>query len=459
MNEELKEQLKAAKKKALRFAAVVAGTAPTGLLVGKKIMSPDVKALKDEKGGSKVVEGVVKGDGKNFTFQTLEKISLSEKKLKDLIESETELTVSVEWKVVEKLEEIVDEAFPTELTEAYTALKLEIAQAVQAMPSREISFTAPTEQFEKAVKKNDPEAGKKALDELRTQLETAQLLIPAEQMRVTYVEKMQNRYQALFDEDVPFNLDGFLERRSVLQKKWEGISKHPLSERSQATSYPIRQQEMDAEFRELLPLPERIVKDKNRRVAEFNSKIAELGEYYDAVKTALIDGKKVLSDKFEKPFSDLQRKDPSTWTSQQKFDDAEKVLVLLNQWMTEATKALEKRRKEQLEKGEIVLKFDGSELDESGLKDKIKEYLPQNGHGNLNQSLNDVLLGRGKATTGHTGVLHASAGKPGAQGGCTLFFERDGKGNVNVVGVGQHTSSTEYFIHYGLGLRGKKLSL
>lgn len=80
--------------------------------------------------------------------------------------------------------------------------------------------------------------------------------------------------------------------------------------------------------------------------------------------------------------------------------------------------------------------------------EKIKDALPQNGHGDISQALNDMELGRGKATTGHAGVLHASAGIADAAGGCTLFFVRNEDGSVNLVGVGQHTGSASYQIFW-----------
>lgn len=111
-----------------------------------------------------------------------------------------------------------------------------------------------------------------------------------------------------------------------------------------------------------------------------------------------------------------------------------------------------------------ILKFGGDEVDdEKALVAKIKQYLPSSGHGNISQALNDVILGRGKATTGHSGVLHASAGPQQKGKGCTLFFKRSGN-IADVVGVGQHEEvksgqNPKYMIHYGLGMKGKVLSL
>jgi len=86
----------------------------------------------------------------------------------------------------------------------------------------------------------------------------------------------------------------------------------------------------------------------------------------------------------------------------------------------------------------------------------IKKHLPSDGYGNITQSLNDVMLGRGKSTKGLSGVLHASSGipdeKPGKKSGCTLFFTR--KGEVSeIVGIGQHvgvpsSQKPKYYIHF-----------
>jgi hypothetical protein len=128
----------------------------------------------------------------------------------------------------------------------------------------------------------------------------------------------------------------------------------------------------------------------------------------------------------------------------------------------------QKKAKVQLEalakKPTVVYKF-GTETvaDDQALIAKIKAKLPTSGHGNINQALNDVILGRGKATTGHSGVLHASAGPQQKGKGCTLFFKRSGK-TVEIVGVGQHEEvksgqKPKYFIYYGLGMEKKVLSL
>lgn len=119
---------------------------------------------------------------------------------------------------------------------------------------------------------------------------------------------------------------------------------------------------------------------------------------------------------------------------------------------------------ELAKKPKEVYKFGGADVeDDKELTAKIKQFLPSSGHGNISQALNDVLLGRGKATTGHSGVLHASAGPEQKGKGCTLFFKRTGN-ETDIVGVGQHEEvksgqKPKYFIHYGLNMKGKVLSL
>ena len=82
----------------------------------------------------------------------------------------------------------------------------------------------------------------------------------------------------------------------------------------------------------------------------------------------------------------------------------------------------------------------------------IKRHLPSSGHGNISQALNDLSLGRGKATSGASGVLHASAGPEQKGKGCTLFFKRTGD-VLEIVAIGQHEEvksgqKPQYFIHW-----------
>lgn len=134
----------------------------------------------------------------------------------------------------------------------------------------------------------------------------------------------------------------------------------------------------------------------------------------------------------------------------------------------DAAIAFQKQAKDVLtalaKKPQTILKFCGAVVaDDKALIAKIKEHLPSSGHGNINQAFNDVLLGRGKATTGQSGVLHASAGPQQKGKGCTLFFKRSGS-TTDVVGVGQHEEvkagqKPRYMIHFGMNMKGKVLSL
>jgi hypothetical protein len=126
--------------------------------------------------------------------------------------------------------------------------------------------------------------------------------------------------------------------------------------------------------------------------------------------------------------------------------------------------AFQKSAKDELatlaKKPTTIMKFGTTVVkDDKEMISKIKSKLPADGHGNINQALNDVILGRGKATTGYTGVLHASAGiAEKKKGGCTLFFKRSGN-TIEVVGVGQHQGSKSYMIYFGMGKEGKLLAL
>jgi hypothetical protein len=90
----------------------------------------------------------------------------------------------------------------------------------------------------------------------------------------------------------------------------------------------------------------------------------------------------------------------------------------------------------------------------------IKKHLPSGGHGNVSQALNDLTLGRGKSTSGASGVLHASAGPEQKGKGCTLFFKREGN-VIDIVAIGQHEEvksgqKPEYYINWSGGTPFKK---
>jgi hypothetical protein len=129
----------------------------------------------------------------------------------------------------------------------------------------------------------------------------------------------------------------------------------------------------------------------------------------------------------------------------------------------DAIVAFQKKVKQELAalaaKPTVVYKFLGADVaDEAAMIAKIKSKLPPDGHGNIKQAWNDVILGRGKSSGG-LGCLHASAGvAEKKKGGCTLFFKRSGN-IVEVVGVGQHEGSSSYHVYAGLGKEGKTVAL
>jgi hypothetical protein len=93
----------------------------------------------------------------------------------------------------------------------------------------------------------------------------------------------------------------------------------------------------------------------------------------------------------------------------------------------------------------------------------IRKHLPSSGHGNISQALNDLTLGRGKSTSGASGVLHASAGPEQKGKGCTLFFKRDGN-VLEIVAIGQHEEvksgqKPQYFINWSGNTTFKKDSV
>ncbi|MGH1338967.1 MAG: hypothetical protein ACRBFS_22820 [Aureispira sp.] len=106
----------------------------------------------------------------------------------------------------------------------------------------------------------------------------------------------------------------------------------------------------------------------------------------------------------------------------------------------------EEKKEEEKKERAIIYNIADKEVSPQDFIAFIKKHLPSNGHGDISGAVNDLELGRGKATTGYS-VLHASAGKKGAKGGCTLFFERDAAGNINLVGIGQHLDQAEIKAH------------
>ncbi len=132
--------------------------------------------------------------------------------------------------------------------------------------------------------------------------------------------------------------------------------------------------------------------------------------------------------------------------------DLEDYKVVATKIMTLVKEVLAAQEKAKQQAGP-TLKFKGKDAaTEAETITFIKKHLPANGYGNINQALNDVLLERGKSTSGLTGVLHASSGKPDKAGGCTLFFKRTGD-VCEIVGIGQHVGvpsgqKPKYYIHY-----------
>lgn len=176
-----------------------------------------------------------------------------------------------------------------------------------------------------------------------------------------------------------------------------------------------------------------------------------LGKNKDAAETE--DGKKILAaaDVLTKRINNLKREVGKALITGKDYVD---IKATAGKLISETKVALEKLAKAP----KVVYKFNGAEVaTEADLINKIKAHLPSNGHNNINQALNDAVLGRGKST-GSVSCLHASAGKKGKNaGGCTLFFKRSGA-EIDVIGVGQHSDAgknqTSYTIHFGLS--GKK---
>lgn len=128
-------------------------------------------------------------------------------------------------------------------------------------------------------------------------------------------------------------------------------------------------------------------------------------------------------------------------------DDYKKLAKAVVDTVKEVLKANEEAKKNR----GPMFKFKGNnEATEKEVVAFIKKHLPSGGHGDISQSLNDVVLGRGKAT-GISGVLHASAGTGQSGKGCTLFFKR---GDVpEIVAIGQHIKvpkgqDPKYIIHF-----------
>ncbi|MCY2994038.1 MAG: hypothetical protein NTY19_40105 [Planctomycetota bacterium] len=157
--------------------------------------------------------------------------------------------------------------------------------------------------------------------------------------------------------------------------------------------------------------------------------------------------------------NNLEEKVASLPISDKQYTDTKDAVVQLYNAAKKKAAELEK----QGPKPEVVFKFKGkNEATEEETVAFIKHELPSSGHGNISQALNDAILGRGKATAGLSGVLHASAGPKQKGKGCTLFFKRSGT-VVEIVGIGQHEAvekgqAPQYLIHFSShsGLKEKK---
>ena len=87
-------------------------------------------------------------------------------------------------------------------------------------------------------------------------------------------------------------------------------------------------------------------------------------------------------------------------------------------------------------------------LDAERVEDGIKRHLLRKYHRFVSQAVNDMEFGRGKPTTGHKGLWHASAGIPGV-GSCSVFYYLEGPGeSIRIVGIGHHVERAAYRLDY-----------
>ena len=93
-------------------------------------------------------------------------------------------------------------------------------------------------------------------------------------------------------------------------------------------------------------------------------------------------------------------------------------------------------------------------LDAEAVEEEIKRYLDQAYHRFVGQAVNDMEFGRGKPTTGHPGLWHASAGVAGV-GSCSVFYYLEGSGEkLRIVGIGHHAGRAAYRLDYATGELG-----
>ena len=86
---------------------------------------------------------------------------------------------------------------------------------------------------------------------------------------------------------------------------------------------------------------------------------------------------------------------------------------------------------------------------------EIRKHLAPAHHRFISQAVNDMEFGRGKPTSGHPGLLHASAGISGV-GSCSVFYHADlERQHHRIVGIGRHLDRDTYQLDYASGeLRG-----
>ena len=96
-------------------------------------------------------------------------------------------------------------------------------------------------------------------------------------------------------------------------------------------------------------------------------------------------------------------------------------------------------------------------LDADAAEAEIRQHLAPAHHRFISQAVNDMEFGRGKPTSGHPGLLHASAGIPGV-GSCSVFYHADVERRQNrIVGIGRHLDRETYQLDYAAGeLRGRR---
>lgn len=110
IDEDLKEGIKAARKKPVNFALICKGTSVLKAIVQKKILSSDVKAAKTETGGSIVWEGVVTQEGDELVFSVLgEEPAVRLPAFKDLLNEQSGLKTKPRFKVVPALPIVPDD--------------------------------------------------------------------------------------------------------------------------------------------------------------------------------------------------------------------------------------------------------------------------------------------------------------------------------------------------------------